>query len=295
MKRKIVVVSIFSAALWAQNPDVAKPGADRRMTVHIAGLQESGAIGLQTAIAGPAATITGSPYSAEAVTERIQPLPDGNRIVQTTSSLVARDSQGRVRRDESLGINLAGGKEGAPKIETIDDPVAGVHWILDPQEKTAVKATMPKRPGATFNSVLPPPGPDKTWFYSSGTPGAQITFQTLATRQSESDTNVSRTDLGTQSIEGVSAQGTRVARTLPAGAVGNEQPIVITTETWYSPDLKVLVMSKAEDPRMGTTTYRLTNIQRGEPLVSLFEVPSDFTVKDQGADVLFYKQVKKQD
>jgi hypothetical protein len=95
-----------------------------------------------------------------------------------------------------------------------------------------------------------------------------------------SDSNVTKTDLGTQTIEGVPAQGTRVTRTIPAGQFGNEQPMVITTETWYSPDLKVLVMSKSNDPRMGDTTYTLTNIQRSEPAASLFQVPDDYTVRD---------------
>jgi hypothetical protein len=75
--------------------------------------------------------------------------------------------------------------------------------------------------------------------------------------------------------------------------VGNEQPLIITTETWYSPSLKVLVMSKAEDPRMGITTYRLTNIQRAEPSASLFEIPTDYTIKDQPANTFFFKETKK--
>ncbi len=89
------------------------------------------------------------------------------------------------------------------------------------------------------------------------------------------------------------AEGTRITRTIPAGSVGNEQPIVITTETWYSPDLKVLVMTKTNDPRMGETTYRLTNIQRSEPPANLFQVPDDYTVKDQPADNFVYQDMKK--
>jgi hypothetical protein len=91
----------------------------------------------------------------------------------------------------------------------------------------------------------------------------------------------------------VAAQGSRVTRTIPAGSVGNEQALVITTETWYSPELKVLVMSKAEDPRMGVTTYRLTNIQRAEPPASLFEIPADYTIKDRPGNVVFATGGKK--
>lgn len=93
-----------------------------------------------------------------------------------------------------------------------------------------------------------------------------------------------RESLGTQMIEGVNAEGTRYTITLPAGAVGNEQPIQIVDEHWYSSDLHVLVMSKHSDPRFGETTYRLTNINRSEPAHNLFEVPADYTIKQGGPE-----------
>ena len=89
---------------------------------------------------------------------------------------------------------------------------------------------------------------------------------------------VNKEDLGTQVVEGVVATGTRTTTTIPAGTNGNEQPIV--SEQWFSPDLKVLVMTKHNDPRTGETTYRLTNIVQTEPARSLFEVPADYTLKD---------------
>ena len=82
-----------------------------------------------------------------------------------------------------------------------------------------------------------------------------------------------------QTINGLSAQGTRYSRTIPAGQIGNANPITIVNERWYSPDLQVVVKSVRNDPRLGQTTYTLTNIQRTEPAASLFTVPSDYTVK----------------
>ena len=296
MKKIMALLSVCGAGLWAQSSDPAKQTADPKPIIMqtLSSGPLASPIGIQSAMAGPDSTISGAPYSAEAVTEHVQTLADGNRIVQTTSSTVARDSQGRVRRDESLALTLPGGTLDGVKLEMINDPVAGVHWTLDPQAKTAVKMLFPKKSSMLFNNVLPPPGPERTWFYSSGKPGSQITVETLAKRKAEDDTKASRVDLGTQTIEGVPAQGTRVTRTLQAGAVGNEQPINIVTETWYSPDLKILVMSKADDPRMGTTTYRLTNIQRSEPAASLFEIPGDYTIKDQPGNMMFFKESKKE-
>ena len=86
--------------------------------------------------------------------------------------------------------------------------------------------------------------------------------------------------LGKQSFEGVEAEGTKTVITIPAGQIGNEQPIVIENESWYSAELHQVVMSRHSDPRYGESTYKLTNINRGEPDHSLFEVPSDYTVRE---------------
>jgi len=90
--------------------------------------------------------------------------------------------------------------------------------------------------------------------------------------------------LGTQFMEGVAVEGTRTTMTIPAGEIGNEQPINIVSERWFSPDLKVLVMSRQSDPRFGETTYRLTNLTRTEPSPQLFEIPSDFKIVDASAN-----------
>jgi hypothetical protein len=78
------------------------------------------------------------------------------------------------------------------------------------------------------------------------------------------------------------AEGTRLTLTIPAGKIGNERPIVTVNERWYSQELQTVVLTKNSDPRMGETTYRLTNINRGEPDPSLFQVPADYTVKENG-------------
>jgi hypothetical protein len=89
--------------------------------------------------------------------------------------------------------------------------------------------------------------------------------------------------LGTRTIEGVSAEGTRTTVTIPEGQIGNEKPIITTTERWYSPELQVTVMNKRSDPRTGTTTYKLTNINRSEPSPLMFQVPADYTLIEPAA------------
>jgi hypothetical protein len=89
--------------------------------------------------------------------------------------------------------------------------------------------------------------------------------------------------LGRQTIEGVPADGRRTTMTIPAGQAGNDLPIHIVVESWYSPDLQATVLSKHSDPRNGETVTRLTNIGRGEPARALFETPADYKIGESPA------------
>jgi hypothetical protein len=294
--RKVLLISGLCAGCALGQTAVT---GQKQLMIQMGDVAEFGPIGITTALAGPMGIVAGAPYSAQATTQRVQVLADGNRIEQTTSGSVARDSQGRVRRDEALP-GLAGDTGDAPHIVMIDDPVAHVHWTLDARTKSAMKMPVPAGKNGRndiFEMGVPPPlGPTKTFFYIaagkaqiSGSKGQVVTNGSAQ----PDDLDSTKSDLGTQMIEGVPARGTRITRTIPAGQIGNLQPIVITTENWYSPDLKVLVMSKSNDPRMGETTYKLTNIQRSEPSPSLFQPPDDYIVKNQPGDVFFHREIRK--
>jgi hypothetical protein len=86
--------------------------------------------------------------------------------------------------------------------------------------------------------------------------------------------------LPSQVIEGVKAEGKRTTTRIPAGTIGNDQDIFITSEVWYSPELQTVVLLKRNDPRVGESVTSLTNIQRNEPDPSLFQVPAGYTVRD---------------
>jgi hypothetical protein len=147
----------------------------------------------------------------------------------------------------------------ARTIVNIHDPVAGVSRELDAQAKVARE--MPLSGFRGGNGAGGGNRPDRG-----------------GNRTPASDPNVVSEALAMQTINGVQATGTRVTRTIPAGQIGNTQPIQIVRETWQSPDLKVPVMIKTTDPRFGTTIRQLTNVTRGEPDPSLFQTPSDYTV-----------------
>jgi hypothetical protein len=231
-----------------------------------------------------AKVVRGAPYQAEAVNEFVQTLPDGNRIVRRTSSTVARDGEGRTRREHGLaaiGPVLAGGSD--LRSIFINDPVAGVSWILEPGEKVARKLVRPAGDAAAAGVRVIEKRAEKADDDKDRrvverivikSPGDGTFTKKLPRPESE--------NLGSKVIEGVEATGTRSTITIPAGEMGNEKPLAIVTERWYSSELNTVVMSRHSDPRMGETTFRLTQISRGEPERALFEVPGDYTVKEGG-------------
>jgi hypothetical protein len=236
--------------------------------------------------------VKGAPFTADAVTESTQTLSDGNRIVRSVTTSLARDGEGRTRREQTVRARFS--SSGQPSstsgtIVTLSDPVAGERYLLDPDKRTA--RTLPRMfvrqdgPGAPPlpppppppPSAAPPPPPD------GAGPVVVREMQVIAApggdvMQWASD-DVAVDDLGSRDIEGVQATGTRRVVTIEAGAIGNEQPIQIVSERWYSPELQTVVLTKRSDPRTGEHTYRLTNIVRGEPDPSLFQVPADYTIE----------------
>ena len=94
-------------------------------------------------------------------------------------------------------------------------------------------------------------------------------------------------------IEGLNVEGRRTTTTIPAGQIGNEQPITVTSEQWQSPELSVLVFTRHSDPRTGESIYRLQNIVRAEPDRSLFMVPSDFEIKETGIRKMEEARIRK--
>jgi hypothetical protein len=233
--------------------------------------------------------VKGAPYAAQAITETTRTLSDGNRIKSKSTASVYRDSEGRTRRDQELGAVGPWAMSGDPQQTVfINDPVAGVNYVLDP--RTHIARKMPPlrigfAPGESsnaapgdaprvgmkverevFTAVAPPPLPSE---------GPPMEFRVAPGAQKGATES-----LGKQTIEGVVADGTRTTMTIAAGEIGNEQPIQIVWEKWYSPELQTVVMSKHSDPFVGETVYRLTNIVRSEPARSLFDVPADYTIKD---------------
>ena len=244
---------------------------------------DSGSVGFRVPI--EAKLVKGAPYSAEIVTESIQTLADGNRIVQRSSARVYRDSEGRLRREE----DRAGGDSSI----SITDPVAGVSFSIDTVNRIAfhtpnmglVKATEALQKAHELAMRLPANAGEKVENALAGR-GAigrgMIPVDTFTFEVRRNNEKVEVEQLPARDIEGVRAEGIRRTTTIAAGAIGNELPIQVVSEEWRSPELQVLVLTERSDPRLGTSTYRLLNITRSEPPLYLFEVPADYTVRQPG-------------
>ena len=261
------ITLLFCPGAFAQNTPPGDAGPNvmfyQSAAVSQGGTMASGGVFFSAEVPGNGKVITGAPYTATVSTEMTQVLGDGNRINNKTSASLARDSQGRTRREETMGM-VGPWQVNGPKLVFINDPTSQTNYVLDFNKQTAM---VMKHAG--FNAAGPEPG-FTVQFPGKGPGGEQ---------PEEIKTEL----LGNQTMEGVVVEGKRVTRTIPAGQIGNTQPIEITSEVWTSPDLQVIIMSKHNDPRFGETTYQLTGIQRAEPDHSLFEIPSGYTVKNMPA------------
>ena len=302
-------------AAAAQPARVVSPEEVDKMKVELAAAQAGGRggayiVGVETRVT------TGKPYSAEAVTESVQVLGDGNRIVKKSATRVFRDNEGRTRR-EQLGDN------GQPTSITISDPVGGQSYTLDPQAKVAFQANAVRfaapgggarggggggRGGAISTAGVPLAGArgggagEATEVQAQREVRMREIERTTAARVEQGETSqeaarqskqvmelaasgrgaVTKENLGEQMIEGVRATGTRNTTIIPAGSsIGNVNEIKVVSEQWLSSDLDVLVMTRHSDPRVGETIYRLTNIVRAQPDPNLFSVPPDYKIQSR--------------
>ncbi len=225
------------------------------------------AVNFNTPRGRPTPAVTGAPYSADEVTENVQTLADGTHVNQKKNVRhFVRDSQGRTRTERLITRDANGWSLGVSEIR---DPVEGLYYILDEQNKVAHRFATPATPAP---AAVPRPAVSPQT--QVGTPSPKpVTDAAQPERSNEK--------LGSQMMEGVMVEGFRSTTTWPVGAQGNDRPIVATHESWVSEELKTDVLTKISDPRFGETTFKLTKIERTEPDPALFQVPPDYTIVDE--------------
>jgi hypothetical protein len=199
--------------------------------------------------------IANAPFSAKVPIELLHTLPDGTEMHRHFYSLVARDSRGRVYHENHVPLQGNTNAESPVKFFVIIDTTAGTRTTCLPEQRLCrvlgiVRRASAKIPVGTF---------------ARGTRTLQ------------------REDLGRGSRDSLEVVGTRETTTIKPGVMGNDRPLVVTKEFWYSPQLQVNLEVVRQDPRSGTQTLKVTELNMGEPDGKLFEVPADFKIVDERA------------
>jgi len=204
--------------------------------------------------------VKGAPFSADIIDEFEQMLVNGTHIHREIHGQIFRDSEGRTRKEDEYPFDITFGEK--HRRVMITDPVQQVFIILNPQTKVAtIQHVEPRAPkvAAVANKPVAAPPP-------------QADPPKINPLQFE--------QLGTMQIEGFMASGQRMTRTVEAGRIGNDKPIVSVDESWYSTELKEMLLTKSDNPQSGQHIRRLVNIRIGDPDPLLFQLPSDYAVKD---------------
>jgi hypothetical protein len=260
----------------AGTPDVLAP---TQAVGHSAAISASrSANGFSVAPVFPGAGISGvqgAPYSAVATTENVTTFLDGNRFVQTQTARHFRDSQGRTRMEQSFSPGAMRAGQRTPSTElpvhafvTIVDPLRAEQYMLQPHDrKVDVLPTF-----MTGELVRPP--------LDAPPPAIQLSLPGMGFGFGSLPDSSNLVSLGEKVIEGVRVVGHRLDHTVAAGEVGNEKPITITSEQWFSPELGVVVMSTQRSSIGNESTYQLRQIARDEPAAELFAVPADYTRRE---------------
>ncbi len=225
-------------------------------------------IGLQ----GNFEVVKNQPYKAQANTETRRTLADGSHIIQSTTAMIARDSEGRTVNAQKVSDSLT--------ITTIFDPIAKTH--IDYTSDTNIAHVLPLPNPTASPSQMPVAMGAGVSGFAAGSPGGAVGFfvQGRTAPSQLAGKHTTTEPLGTKTIEGIQVAGTRTTTTIPAGAIGNEEDLTTTREEWYSPDLKLVVQSTQNDPRFGQTTYTLNDLRQGPPDQALFQVPADYKIEE---------------
>jgi hypothetical protein len=218
--------------------------------------------------------VKGAPFTAQRTEESTQTLGDGTHINHKSSISYARDSAGRVRREDDEWI-------------TIYDPVANVSYRLNKKNHTGNKVELLRGEAKIKLDEINQERADQLKVQSEKAlaedKARQENAVVISDQGADGRVYSFRKDgneeaLGSQVVNGVMADGMRTTYTIPAGDFGNDRPITSTTESWYSPDLHLTVMYKHSDPREGDVVTQYTGIKRAEPDPSLFQMPAGYTL-----------------
>jgi len=257
MKRAMALLAAIPAAAFAQGMTTQVRGGGGSMSAD--GSRWSSTARLAAAISIPAA-VTGQPYSGDEVREIVRTLQDGSRTTnKTVEQRVFRDSQGRTRVERPITIwRSPAPVTPMPPIVEISDPVAGRVCDLDTQNRVAHCSETHAKPG-----------------------GAASARGGIGLAQSQT----------MEIVDGVDTVVISSQRVISGRAQGYDRDIVQVKQTWFSPELGIVMQEKTSDPLNGENTFRIENFSRVEPSFVLFQIPADYTLQmETGSFTITYSK-----
>jgi hypothetical protein len=243
-------------------------------------------------------------YTVEFTVTNLQTLADGTKITRETREVEARDSQGRTRRE--MTDNWPGTSDPFTSVQ-VTDPVENAQISWDSQRRVAnlVKLPVPDQRTGCWSSdtgnisVRYTVSAARSSLSISSDPGPASPGATIISANSHAESNdpnllpliTQKTvikvdpnspkseDLGTKTILGIEAHGYRYTTTTPVGEVGNDKPIVHTSEVWRSPLLPFPVRETMNDPRSGRRIKEPVKLSLTEPDLAAFQPPQGMDVR----------------
>ncbi|MEJ7860894.1 MAG: hypothetical protein WKF90_04570 [Pyrinomonadaceae bacterium] len=273
-----LLMLLTAGTVLAQTDNSAGDEIERRVLVR----SDAGAAAVFPSMFEPIVTggllddvlVKNKPLAAVFESETVQILANGTSMARRVATKIYRDKDGRTRREQIVYPNgTTPTADTAVPIISVYDPVARYGYSINPTTRTAQRYKLPPTlpPGAPFNNQIPL----LIEILRNDNPQTgEVKKYTLETPRLE--------PLGKQTIAGVEADGWRVTIKVPAGAIGNADPLDTTYEMWIAQDLRMLVKLVARNPLSGEHTLRLTTINRAEQSRSLFEVPAGYPVSEMG-------------
>jgi hypothetical protein len=227
---------------------------------------------------GMHAPVAGAPYTAVRTTTHVETLANGSTITHTEQVKEGRDSSGRTF--VTTVPNAAEGPRGLHSFTHVFDPVSheSISWSADSKQATVVHLPEANQFHGARGDRAGAGGATAAGSADIAAPGGPAAVG--GGRFHGEANQATKESLGTKTIGGVVAEGTRTTRVIAAGKMGNSEPLTMTHEVWVSQDLKVELARTDTDPRSGTTTMEVTNLDRAEPSAALFQAPAGFAVKE---------------
>jgi hypothetical protein len=218
-------------------------------------------------------------YYLELKTTTVQTLANGTTITNERGETEARDSQGRSMSAHQVTTQVD--SDGTTHVETffyVNDPVENTQTDWNTQRKEA-------------NVLKLPPKEERHGCWADESGHMRISYGPIAPQVRPATTLTPRPvqqpfreqpkteDLDPLVIEGLEVHGHRTTTVIPAGQIGNDQPLVSTTEVWFSPLVGRPLRQITDDPRMGRSTTEVVKLDLSDPPPETFQPPEGYTVK----------------